>query len=114
MNRHKFRSTVTVDTNTVRRSGVSTPVLRMALLCCLAAGAPVCAFAAAARPAPSLGPVSGTVVDVSTEAQLQAAFHSLASNQTVRIAPGTYRLSNTLYINGTYSNLVVRGATDNS
>jgi len=67
-----------------------------------------------ARPAPPLGPPSGTIVNVATEAQLQAAVSHLASNTTVVIAPGTYLLSQTLYINGTFTDVTVRGGTDNA
>jgi hypothetical protein len=70
--------------------------------------------AAPARPAPALPPPSGTIVNVSTEGQLQAAVASLASNTTILLAPGTYRLSNTVYINGTFTNVGIRGATGNA
>jgi hypothetical protein len=63
-------------------------------------------------PAPPLPPPSGTVVQVSTESQLQAAVASLTSNSTIVIAAGTYNLTNTLYVNGTFSNVQIRGATN--
>jgi hypothetical protein len=72
------------------------------------------AHAAAARPAPPLPAPSGTVVSVATEAQLQAAVAGLTSNTTILIAPGTYRLTTTLYINGTFSNVALRGASGNA
>jgi hypothetical protein len=87
---------------------------RVVLFCAGFSAFAIASSAAPARPAPSLPPPSGTIVNVSTVAQLQAAFSSLASNETIVIAPGTYVLTSTLYINGTYSNLTVRGATDNS
>jgi hypothetical protein len=74
----------------------------------------VSSSAAPARPAPALPPPSGTVVNVSTEGQLQAAVASISSNTTIVVAPGTYTLSNTLYINGTFTNVGIRGATGNS
>ena len=72
--------------------------------------------AAAAGPAfpPSpLPPPSGTIVNVSTVAQLQSAVASIASNTTIVIAAGTYNLTSTLYINGTFTNVGIRGATGN-
>lgn len=69
---------------------------------------------AAARPAPPLPPPSGTVVNVSTEAQLQAAVAALTSNTTILIAPGTYTLTNTLYVNGTFANVALRGSSGNA
>lgn len=67
--------------------------------------------AAPASPAPALPAPTGTVLNVSNEAELQAAMRQLQSNTTVILAPGTYRLTRTLYINGTYSNVGIRGAT---
>src|SRR4051812_27292172 len=76
----------------------------------LASGA---AFAGPATPAPPLPAPTGTIVNVSTEAQLQAAVAGLRSNTTIVVAAGTYNLSSTLYINGTYTNVGIRGATNN-
>src|SRR5690242_3380443 len=76
--------------------------------------APRLVLAAPARPAPPLPPPSGTVVNVSTESQLQAAVASLTSGTTILIAPGTYTLTSTLYINGTFSNIALRGASGNA
>jgi hypothetical protein len=65
---------------------------------------------------------SGYAVDVSaqsqtltvaTEPQLQAAVRQVASNTTIVLAPGVYRLTSTLYFNGAMSNVVIRGATAN-
>ncbi len=50
-------------------------------------------------------------IDVTTEAQLQAAVASLASNQTIRIAPGTYRLTATLQVEGPLAGVVLKGST---
>jgi hypothetical protein len=72
------------------------------------------AEAAPARPAPPLPPPTGTIVNVSTESQLRAAVSSITSNRTIVIAPGTYVLQNTLYINGTFTNVGLRGATGNA
>jgi hypothetical protein len=70
--------------------------------------------AAPARPAPPLPPPSGNVVNVATEPQLQAAVAGLASNTTILIAPGTYRLTSTLYVNGTFASVALRGSSGNA
>ena len=64
-------------------------------------------------PAPPLPPPAGAVVNVSTEPQLQAAVQQLVSNTTIVLAPGTYQLTSTLYINGTFANIAIRGGTNN-
>ena len=72
--------------------------------------------AAAAGPAVPPGPLpppGGTVVNVATVAQLQNAVAALASNTTIMVAPGTYNLGTTLYINGSFTNVGIRGATGN-
>jgi hypothetical protein len=71
------------------------------------------ALAGPAIPPSPLPPPSGAVVNVSTVAQLQNAVAAIASNTTIVIAPGTYNLTSTLYINGTFTNVGVRGATAN-
>ena len=71
------------------------------------------ASAGPVSPAPPLPAPTGTVVNVSTEAQLQSAVSAMSSNKTIVIAAGTYRLSSTLYVNGTFSNVGIRGATNN-
>ena len=53
------------------------------------------------------------MIGVSTPAQLQNAVASIASNTTIMIAPGTYSISSTLYINGSFTNVAIRGATGN-
>jgi hypothetical protein len=53
------------------------------------------------------------VVQVSTEPQLQSAMSALTSNTTLVLAPGTYRLTRTLWFNGALSGVVIRGATGN-
>ena len=70
--------------------------------------------AAPARLAPPLPPPSGKVVNVATEPQLQAAVAGLASNTTILIAPGTYTLTSTLYVNGTFANIALRGSSGNA
>jgi hypothetical protein len=72
------------------------------------------AQAAPARPAPPLPVPSGVIVNVASEAQLQAAVAALASGTTILIAPGTYVLTSTLYINGSFSNIALRGSTGNA
>jgi hypothetical protein len=63
--------------------------------------------------APALPAPSGTLVNVSTVAQLQSAVSSVTSNKTIVIAPGTYHLTSTLYLNGSLANVTIRGATNN-
>ncbi len=70
-------------------------------------------FAGPAIPPAPLPPPSGPVVNVSTVAQLQNAVASIASNTTIVVAPGTYQLTSTLYVNGTFTNVGIRGATGN-
>jgi hypothetical protein len=86
----------------------------LALVIVLQAGSGRPAEAAAARPAPPLPAPSGSVVNVSTESQLQAAVSQLRSNTTIVIAAGTYTLTGTLYVNGTFTNVGLRGATGNA
>jgi hypothetical protein len=71
------------------------------------------ALAGPAIPPAPLPPPTGPVVNVSTVAQLQSAVAAIASNTTIVIAPGTYNLTGTLYINGTFTNVGIRGATAN-
>jgi hypothetical protein len=61
---------------------------------------------------PALPAPSGRIVNVSTEAQLQTAVKTLTSGTTIVIAPGTYKLTATLYVKGTLSNIVIRGASN--
>jgi parallel beta helix pectate lyase-like protein len=61
---------------------------------------------------PALPAPTGTVVQVATEAQLQAAVDSAKSDETIVIQKGTYTLTKTLSIRGPISNLTLRGATD--
>jgi hypothetical protein len=77
----------------------------------LAVSAPV--LAGPAVPPTPLAPPTGAVVQVSTVAQLNAAVAAIASNTTIMIAPGTYHLTAPLYMNGTFTNVAIRGATDN-
>ena len=70
------------------------------------------ALAAPVSSAPPLPAPTGRVVNVSTEPQLRAAVASLTSNTTIVIAPGTYNLTSTLWVGGTFSDVVIRGATD--
>jgi len=66
-----------------------------------------------ATPAPPLPAPTGSVVRVSSEPQLQAAIRGLRSNTTIVVAPGTYVLTRTLWIQGPLANIGIRGATDN-
>jgi hypothetical protein len=88
-------------------------------LCVAALSLTVLAFprgleAAPARPAPPLPPPAGTVVTVASEPQLQAAVAALTSNTTILISPGVYTLTSTLYVNGTFTNVALRGSTGNA
>lgn len=55
----------------------------------------------------NLPSISGNVVNVSTEAELQSAISNLQDNSTIVIKAGTYNLSNSLYVRR--SNVVIRG-----
>lgn len=88
-------------------------ITRSLVLLFCAALAVVSLSASSPQPAP-LEESGGTVVNVSTEAQLQSALASLASDTTILIAPGTYTLSRTLTIDGALTNVVIRGATSNA
>jgi hypothetical protein len=67
-----------------------------------------------ARPAPPLPPAAGNIVTVASEPQLQAAVAALTSNTTILIAPGVYTLKSTLYVNGTFTNVSIRGSSGNA
>ena len=82
------------------------------LLVSLAVSGGMAAAGPAVPPGP-LPPPGGTVVNVATVAQLQSAVAALASNTTIVMAPGTYNLATTLYVNGTFTNVGIRGATGN-
>jgi hypothetical protein len=89
----------------------TTPVKIGLLLALMAAGSS--AFAGPAIPPAPLPPPTGAVVHVSTQSQLQQAVASIASNTTIVVAAGTYNLTSPLYINGTLTNVGIRGATGN-
>src|SRR4029450_6684219 len=89
-------------------------IRRSSMTWCLLA---LCAAARAAPPefavkAPPLPKPSGAVVEVKTEPELQAAVKGLKDGVTVMIAPGTYRLTNTLQVKGV-KGVSLRGATGN-
>ena len=63
-------------------------------------------------PSPAL-PIRGSLINVFTEQQLQSAVKTLRSETTVVLAPGTYVLTRTLTINGSFTNVGIRGATNN-
>jgi hypothetical protein len=63
---------------------------------------------------PALPTPSGTVMNVSTVAQLQSAVANLQSGQTIMIAAGTYNLTGTLYVPQNLTNIAIRGATGNA
>ena len=83
-------------------------------LAMLAAGRPASPLSAASPDtAPPLPAPTGTVVTVATEPQLRAAIGAVTSGTTIVIAPGTYALTGPLYVNGAFSDVVIRGATNN-
>jgi regulation of enolase protein 1 (concanavalin A-like superfamily) len=69
------------------------------------------AQAASPETAPPLPAPTGTVVNVSTEGQLQNAVNTASAGTTIVVAPGTYTLSSTLYMD--VNDLTLRGATNN-
>ena len=84
----------------------------------LAAAGVVASLAAGPRAAspdtaPPLAAPTGQVISVSTEPALQAAIATAPSGATILVAPGTYQLTSTLWINRAVSDLTVRGATNN-
>ena len=76
-------------------------MLKTAVVALIAFGTPA---AIAARSAGEL-----EIVNVASEAELQKAVGRLRSGTTILLAPGVYRLTRTLSINGTYSDIAVRG-----
>lgn len=87
-------------------------VRTLAVSVALLAAAPL--SAAPARPAPPLPEPAGRVVKVSSEPELRAAVSALASNVTILVAPGVYRLRDALYVKGPLSNVAIRGASASS
>jgi hypothetical protein len=57
--------------------------------------------------------INGSTVTVSTLSQLQSAISNLQSGQTVLISPGTYTLSDALYLPQNLSNVTIKGSTGN-
>src|SRR5258708_5538584 len=74
---------------------------------------PQTGYSRSASSAPPLPPPSGSTVRISTEAELQDAVSHLQSETTILIAPGTYRLTRTLWINGHFANVALRGESGN-
>jgi hypothetical protein len=68
------------------------------------------AIGGAAVGAPSSARETQTV-KVATESELQHAIGRLHSGTTILLAPGVYRLTRTLTINGAFSDVVLRGAS---
>jgi hypothetical protein len=64
------------------------------------------------RSSPPLPAPIGTVINVSTEPQLQAAVRHLKSDTTIVVSRGTYVLTRTLAINGRFANVGIRGASN--
>jgi hypothetical protein len=60
---------------------------------------------------PPLPAPTGSVVNVATESQLQAAVSNLQSGQTILISPGAYNLTGTLYVPQSLNNISIRGST---
>ncbi len=69
---------------------------------------------ATTTPPPTVPPKTDgpQTVEVSTEAQLQAALVALRSQQTLVLVPGTYRLTRPLVITGGLTDVVIKGKTD--
>jgi hypothetical protein len=91
----------------VSRTAVALAAAAVALM----AGATPAAASWVDQP-PALPAPTGHIVNVSTEAQLQAAITTLTSGTTVMIAPGTYVLTRTLYVKGPLADVVIRGASN--
>lgn len=72
---------------------------------------PGLAYGRSATPAPPLPAPAGTVVNVSTEPQLQSAVRGIRSNTTIVLAPGMYVLTKSLSFNGRLTDIGIRGAT---
>jgi hypothetical protein len=89
----------------------TSPVVAIAL-CVSAVLSPGLARAASWDSAPPLPAPTGTVVNVSTESQLQSAVKAAVGGTTIVVAPGTYTLTSTLYLNGV-NDVTLRGATNN-
>jgi hypothetical protein len=69
--------------------------------------------AASVDSAPALPITGARIVNVSSEGELQAAVASLSSGTTIVLAAGTYTLTSTIWINGTFADVTIRGATNN-
>ena len=93
------------------RATMGKAVTALSLSACLW---PSLAAASWPSPVPPLPSPTGVVVQVSTEAQLQSAVSAMSSGRTIVIAPGVYNLTNSLYINGSFSDVSIRGATNNA
>jgi hypothetical protein len=74
---------------------------------------PQAGSARSSESAPALPDPRGIVVRVSSEPQLQAAVRAIASNTTIIVAPGVYRLTRSLTFSGPLANVGIRGATRN-
>jgi Right handed beta helix region len=90
-----------------------TKALRILALATAAITSAPAAWSASVDVVPPLPAPTGTIVNVSTEAQLQQAVAAIRSNTTIVLAPGTYTLTNTLWFNGGFTNIGIRGATNN-
>jgi hypothetical protein len=66
-----------------------------------------------APPTSAPRPTYANVVNVANEADLQQAVRQLASDTSIVIAPGVYRLTNTLNVTGGISDVELRGASGN-
>jgi hypothetical protein len=74
---------------------------------------PSAASAISPSSCPPLSTPSGNVINVSTEPTLQTAIANLRSGDTLIIAQGTYRLTNSLYLPNGIVGVSIRGATGN-
>jgi hypothetical protein len=71
-------------------------------------GSSICGFAQTACNAPDLNITGTRIVNVSNDAQLQAAMGNLQAGDTIVLANGTYDIASTLYVNNK-NNVTIRG-----
>lgn len=87
----------------------NTAVVATIVLTSWIAGSAPSSLAAASGPDGQIG----AVVQVSSEPELQNAVAALTSDTTIVLAPGTYKLTASLSIKGTLTNVGITGATNN-
>lgn len=103
---HPRKGVVVVNITSSFRRGAAA-VATIVLTSWIAGSAPS-PLAAASEPGQT-----GAVVQVSSEPELQNAVAALTSDTTIVLAPGTYKLTASLSIKGTLTNVGITGATNN-